>query len=132
MPHPVSVPETIFDQFVAIASSLPSLPSALNNVSSPADDQIEAVLPPNSNNLDAPAPACPSILEEVAPDAVRAITPTDKVSVLFAAPPSDGAKKRKRNHLSDDGKVDSALAAVEGVCRGDPAACGGWANGRQQ
>ena len=81
MPHPVSVPETIFDQFVAIASSLPSLPSAPNNVSSPADDQIEAVSPPDSNNLDAPAPACPSILEGVAPDAVRAITPTDEVNV---------------------------------------------------
>ena len=122
MPHPVrpvqhqrSPPATWLHQLATIATALAPLPSAPSDFPPPLDEQGEAASPPESHPSEAPAPAHASIVDGSVPVTARAVTPTDDVTALFAAPPPVVSKKRKRNQLTADKKVDSALHAAEGV-----------------
>ena len=101
----------------AIVTTLAPLPVTPLDAPSPVDEHGAATssLDSNSNQPEVPEPASASVLDGGPGSPARPVTPTDDVAALFAAPPPRGTRKRKRNQLSDDEKVDSVLAAVEGV-----------------
>jgi hypothetical protein len=116
MPSAIRLPQTASPLDVLVIAcenqERAALPAVVDDAS-PAGGQGASNPTEFSNCHDAPASA--STASDVASVAPRTVSPIDEIAALFREPSTQPTKKRSRKRLSDDEKIDSALAALEGV-----------------
>ena len=116
MPSAIRLPQTALplDVLVIVCETQqpPAFPAIINNAS-PAGGQ--GASNPTKFSIFHAAPASASTASDIASVAPRTVSPVDEILALFREPSIQLTKKQSHKRLSDDKKIDLALAALEGV-----------------